>query len=166
MTITIAPLSDAAPEAVEALLDEAFGRDRHARTAYRIRAGMTVIPDLSFAALDGSRLVGSLQCWPIALDAVPLVLVGPVAVLPDHHGEGLGRSLMAALLARAPDVPMAMIGDPDYYGRFFGFTAAHTLGWDVPGPVDQRRLLARNVDGLPKSGLLGPRSFALAGANA
>ena len=40
---------------VEQLLDRAFGPDRQARTAYRIRMGMDWLPALSFAALDRSR---------------------------------------------------------------------------------------------------------------
>ena len=40
MSVMITPLSHADPAAVEALLDAAFGPDRHKRTAYRIREGM------------------------------------------------------------------------------------------------------------------------------
>jgi predicted N-acetyltransferase YhbS len=162
MTVAIAPLSDADPKAVEALLDAAFGTDRHARTAYRIRAGMTAIPALSFAAFDNRKLVGTLQSWPISVGNAPLTLVGPVAVTPDVQRGGIGRLLMASLIDAAGETPMVMIGDPEYYGRFFGFTADATGGWDVPGPVERHRLLARSVAGLPATGMLGPRAFALA----
>lgn len=162
MAIHIAPLSDADPLAVETLLDSAFGTDRHGRTAYRIREGTTAIPDLSFAAFDGATLVGSLQCWPVYIGRAPVALVGPVAVMPDKQRAGIGRMLMDALIAAAPDAAMTMIGDPEYYGRFFGFTADATGGWDVPGPVERHRLLARNASSLPREGMLGPRVFALA----
>jgi predicted N-acetyltransferase YhbS len=49
-----------------------------------------------------------------------------------------------------------LIGDPEYYGRF-GFTAEATAGWEVPGPVERRRLLARTAHPLPRHGMLGPR---------
>jgi len=51
-----------------------------------------------------------------------------------------------------------MIGDPEYYGRFWGFTNAHTSGWDLPGPFERHRLLARcdNPAVLPAEGMLGP----------
>lgn len=162
MTIRIAALAEANPLAVEALLDAAFGADRHTRTAYRIRLGTTAIPALSFAAFDADRLVGTLQSWPVFVGDAPVVLVGPVAVAPDVQRGGIGQSMMAALLDAAPATPMAMIGDPEYYGRFFGFTADATGGWNVPGPVERHRLLARNADGLPRAGTLGPRAFALA----
>jgi predicted N-acetyltransferase YhbS len=161
MTIRITPLSHADPAAVEDLLDAAFGTDRQARTAYRIREGMSPIDALSFATFDGEHLVGTLQSWPVSVGDADVVLVGPVAVAPDRQRSGLGRRLMEALIAAAPDTPMTMIGDPEYYGRFFGFTAEMTGGWDVPGPVERHRLLARNAAVLPRTGALGPRTFAL-----
>lgn len=146
------------------LLDRVFGADRRRRTAYRIRDGMTAIPDLSFAAFDrAGELVGSLQCWPAALDGdVPLVLVGPVAVEPAHQREGVGRAMMERMITAADYIgsdPLVLIGDPEYYGRFFGFDARWTQGWTVPGPVERRRLLARVRAGaaLPHDGHLGPR---------
>jgi predicted N-acetyltransferase YhbS len=165
MTIRIAPLSDADPHAVEDLLDDAFGADRHTRTAYRIRAGMPVIDALSFAAFENHVLVGTIQSWPVAVGEAPVVLVGPVAVAPDRQRAGIGRMLMTKLIDTAPDTAMMMIGDPEYYGRFFGFTADATGGWNVPGPVERRRLLARNAEALPRTGALGPRTFALGEVN-
>ncbi len=166
MTITITPLANADRNAVEGLLDAAFGTNRHARTAYRVRAGTVWIPDLSFAAFDAGVLVGTLQSWPVAVAGVPLTLVGPVAVAPSRQREGIGRALMSALMDAAGGSPMAMIGDPEYYGRFFGFSAAATADWDVPGPVERHRLLARNAADLPRFGRLGPRAFAIELASA
>ena len=65
---TLVPLSAVDPQLVEDLLDAAFGADRHARTAYRIRTGVEWLPGLSFAALDDEEyLAGSIQLWPVAL---------------------------------------------------------------------------------------------------
>lgn len=164
---SILPLAAADPQQVERLLDKAFGAGRHARTAYRIRAGMAPLPDLSFAAFDGPTLLASLQSWPIELrtaagETHPLILVGPVAVEPALQRGGLGRILMQTMLeaayAKGEDA-LVLIGDPEYYGRFFDFTAEETAAWDVPGPVERHRLLARldspRLKGL--AGMLGPR---------
>lgn len=159
MTLHIEPLSLADPAAVEKLLDDAFGTDRHGRTAYRIREGMVTIEPLSLAAFDDERLVGTLQCWPVALDDVPLILVGPVAVVPGLQRAGVGRAMMDALLAKHRRNPLVMIGDPEYYGRFFGFSADATQGWTVPGPVERHRLLCKSDSELPATGMLGPRLF-------
>jgi predicted N-acetyltransferase YhbS len=164
--VQIVPLSRIAPDAVEALLDDAFGSDRHGRTAYKLRDGMPAIDAMSFAAVDGDALIGSIQSWPIALTTAdtmrhPLVLVGPVAVQPDLQRGGVGKMLMQAMLDAAPTAgvdAMTMIGDPEYYDRFFGFSNEATSGWQVPGPVEQRRLLAKitRPGGLPAQGMLGP----------
>ena len=161
-------MSDIEPHAVEALLDAAFGTDRFGRTAYRIREGMDAVPDLSFALVEDEALVGTIQCWPVAHRAAdgaatPLVMVGPVAVRPDAQRGGHGRALMAHMLDAAEtraDSALMMIGDPEYYGRFFGFDAEATSEWDLPGPFERRRLLARAVNGhdLPReAGMIGPR---------
>lgn len=152
--------------AIEALLDRAFGSDRHGRTAYRLRAGTVAIPSLSFAALADGALVGAIQCWPVAFTAddgrvVPLVLLGPVAVEPGRQRDGIGRMLMTACLDAAAreglDGAIMLIGDPEYYGRFFGFTAEYTAGWRLPGPVERHRLLARGADVPVGTGAIGPR---------
>jgi predicted N-acetyltransferase YhbS len=166
--VELLPLSEIEPQAVEALLDAAFGTDRFGRTAYRIRLGMDAVPALSFAAIEDGALVGTIQCWPVAHrapdgTATPLVMVGPVAVRPDLQRGGHGRALMAHMLEAAEteaDSALMMIGDPEYYGRFFGFAADATGAWDLPGPYEKRRLLARAVNGhgLPTgAGMIGPR---------
>jgi len=170
--ITLVPIADVAQNDVEQLLDEAFGADRHGRTAYRLRAGMAAIGGLSFAALEDGSLIGTIQCWPIELrvdaaHAIPLILVGPVAVRPNRQRDGIGRLLMNATLAAADaqdSAPMMLIGDPEYYDRFFGFLSGPTAAWEVPGPVQRSRLLARARPGqhLPAQGRLGPRGLAAA----
>lgn len=162
---TIVPLANVEPALIEGLLDRAFGPDRHARTAYRIREGTEWLPALSFALADDDYLVGTIQLWPVALTdpegrAHPMIMVGPVAVVPERQSEGFGKALMlAALGALEPGaLPQVMIGDPEYYGRFFGFTAAPTGGWRCSGPFDPARLLVRcdNLAVLPAEGMLGP----------
>lgn len=165
-TATLIPLDGVDPALVEQLLDRAFGTARHKRTAYKVREGTEFLPALSFAALDQDEmLVGTIQAWPVALTDPegrphPLVMVGPVAVMPDRQGEGFGHALMLAqaeaINPQAP-LPQFLIGDEPYYGRF-GFSATHTGGWTLPGPWEKERLLVRtdNPAILPREGSLGP----------
>ncbi|MDF2603381.1 GNAT family N-acetyltransferase [Sphingomonas sp.] len=146
---------------VEQLLDRAFGTDRHTRTAYRLREGVAALAGPSLAAIENGELIGTIQLWPAMFRGedgrrVPLVLVGPVAVVPERQGSGIGRRLVEEALERVPDAALMLIGDPEYYGRFFGFTADRTGGWRLPGPVERHRLLARG-EGVPDgAGEIGP----------
>lgn len=164
--ITIVPLSPQHQPAVEALLDDRFGPARRNRTAYRLRENAALRADCSFVAMDGDALVGSLQCWPIRLRSVggarmPLILLGPVAVAAAREGQAIGSALMRASLAvidAAESPPVLLIGDAPYYGRF-GFSAAATRHWELPGPIDHDRLLLRGpTTGLPRIAWAEPGS--------
>lgn len=171
--IRLEPLARHSADAIDGLLDAAFGPDRRGRTAYRIRLGMAWLTDLSFAAVEeDGRLAGLLQSWPVALHGpdgaqAPLVMVGPVAVMPGAQGGGHGRALMDRLVEAAgqvTDEPLMMIGDPGYYQRFWGFSAEDTGAWEAPGPFERHRLLARQAratgHAIPVAGMLGPRVIA------
>jgi predicted N-acetyltransferase YhbS len=170
---TILHLSEIDFHAVEALLDAAFGADRKSRTAYRLRAGVAALDAINFAVVQDDALLGTIQCWPVRLNDTPLVLVGPVAVAPDAQGGGIGKMLMQETLAAADTHghdALMMIGDPEYYGRFFGFSAAITGGWVLPGPVERHRLLARIKGDTSRFAVAGPitpnPAFALEGTSA
>lgn len=168
---SLIPLGQVGPQMVEDLLDRAFGPGRFARTAYKVREGTEALHALGFAALDEDELlVGTIQAWPVALNvtgtdgtgrAHPLIMVGPVAVLPERQGEGFGTALMVAQQQAIGDLatalPQVLIGDAPYYGRF-GFAAEPTQGWSLPGPYEKDRLLVRcaNPAVLPREGVLGP----------
>lgn len=163
--IELTLLSRADPDQVEALLDRAFEPERRARTAYKVRGDAAPIAALSYAAVAGGTLIGTVQCWPVRFTPaigtpVRLVMVGPVAVAPEHQRDGVGRRLVTAALSAAAaaglDDGLVLIGDPEYYGRFFGFSAARTAHWRLPGPVERHRLLARGERVPAEAGTLGP----------
>lgn len=160
--ITILPLAPGHQPVIDSLLDDRFGPARRNRTAYRLRDRAEVLGDFSFVAvdgaMDGNTLVGSLQCWPIRLKSVggarqPMILLGPVAVAAAREGQGIASALMRTSLAAldaADSPPVLLIGDAPFYGRF-GFSAAATRHWELPGPVDHDRLLLRGpTTGLPR----------------
>lgn len=173
--VEFVPLATIADARVEALLDAAFGPGRHARTAYTVRGAGTPIAALSIAAVEDGTLVGTIQCWPVVLTADdgavhPLVMIGPVAVVPERQRDGIGRMLMTEALLAAHgerlDEAMMLIGDPEYYGRFFGFSAQRTAHWRLPGPVERHRLLAKGLDVPDVAGMLGPATLSPSPAKA
>ncbi len=167
--MTIVPITDVSEIAVEALLDRAFGPDRRGRTAYRLRAGVMQISELSFAVPgDDGALLATIQCWPVRFVGddgrnVAMILVGPVAVEPAFQGTGVGKALTRHMIDAAQVGTVAgadalmLVGDPEYYGRFFGFDAARTKHWRLPGPFEPRRLLALGAAVPDGAGTVGPR---------
>lgn len=74
-----------------------------------------------------------------------VVAVAPLAVLPHHHGHGVGSALMIELLdrAEAADLPLlVLLGHPAYYGRF-GFEPSGPLGITYRGEVNPHFLARR-----------------------
>jgi putative acetyltransferase len=94
------------------------------------------IPELSFTALTDGGVVGHVTASQATVATDPVVAVGPIGVLPEHQGTGIGSALMDALLAAADaaDVPLiVLLGAPQYYSRF-GFRPAKDLGVIPPEP--------------------------------
>ena len=94
------------------------------------------IPEFSFTALTDSGVVGHVTASNATVATDPVVAVGPIGVLPDRQGSGIGSALMDALLAAADaaGVPLiVLLGAPQYYSRF-GFRPAKELGVIPPEP--------------------------------
>lgn len=139
--------------AIEALLEHAFGPGRFAKVSERVREFAEFRPDLSFCAWEGARLVGSVRMWKVRIGGEEAVFLGPLAVEADQRKHGTGGVLVQRACAAAEAAGfqvVLLVGDEPYFGRF-GFTAQTTKAVRLPGPVDQRRVLARSAAG-PLSG--------------
>ena len=94
------------------------------------------IPEFSFTALTDRGVVGHVTASQATVATDPVVAVGPIGVLPDHQGTGIGSALIDELLAAADagDVPLiVLLGAPEYYSRF-AFRPAKELGVIPPEP--------------------------------
>jgi predicted N-acetyltransferase YhbS len=128
---------------VEQLVLRAFGPGRYAKAAERLREGREPIHALSFVAWDSGRLVGCASQWAVTVGGAPAIFFGPVAVDPAWRSQGLGAALTErcceAAAAAGHDV-IVLVGDMPFFGPL-GFAPAPNVR--MPGPVDQRRVLAR-----------------------
>lgn len=127
---------------VEALIALAFGPGRFVKAAERLRETNTLMPELSFVAREGRRIVGCVRLWPVRIGGYPAVFLGPFAVDPSWRSRGLGAALIerAVQAAREQGHQMVLlVGDAPYFTPL-GFRVAPVAR--MPGPVDQRRVLA------------------------
>jgi predicted N-acetyltransferase YhbS len=149
MDFQILPQRAQDPEHFDALLDRTFGPDRLDKTVYRLRHGRADLADLRFVAAgpDGA-LLATLRFWPILIEAVPAILLGPLAVEPALQARGMGKALVRHGLNRARRLGhriCVVVGEPEYYGPY-GFVSACAAGLILPGPVDPRRFLVLDLE--------------------
>lgn len=139
------PEHDASVEAINA---EAFGPGRFARAAYRIREGGPHDRSLSFVALAGDEIVGSVRQTWVAAGSARAILLGPLAVRPTWKNRGIGKRLVAIAAEAAREAGAAMVilvGDQPYYGSL-GFEVFPKGRIRMPRPVDPDRLLVSVFD--------------------
>jgi predicted N-acetyltransferase YhbS len=144
-------------EAIERLHERAFGPGRFARTATRLREGAPHLLDLSFTALVGTLLVGSIRLTPVLAGQAPALMLGPLTVEPAFEGRGIGAALMRRSLDAAKSKGHALVllvGDESYYGRF-GFKRIPPRHLQLPGPVNPDRFLALELTEGALSGAKG-----------
>lgn len=126
----------------------------------KLRSGSEWIDELSLVAVLDERPVGHVVCTRGRLtvsgpaDAHPdlpgisALGLGPIGVLPDHQGHGVGSALMHAILGAAEaldETVVCLLGEPRFYSRF-GFRPAAELGIASPddswGTYFQARVLS------------------------
>lgn len=107
----------------------AFDTDLEAKLVEALRA--SVEPLISLVALVDERLVGHILFTPVTVEGcakggAALMGLGPMAVLPEYQGRGIGSRLVEEGLARCRVLgteAVVVFGHADYYPRF-GFEPA------------------------------------------
>lgn len=140
--------------AIDSLLDTSFGADRRRKISYRYRVGLEPLTELGLVAREGERLVGTIRYWPMQLDGTPVLLLGPIAIDPEHRGQGIARALMEQSMAKAAALGwrhVFLVGDAEYYHqRGFSSCPANVR---MPGENPARLQVALLKDGaLPAEG--------------
>lgn len=144
VTISAEYASDVA--ARELLLDRAMGANRRRKASEAIRRGRSPAKGLSLVARDGfGAVVGTVRLWHVAAGetSAPALLLGPLAVVPEFEGTGIGSALMRRAIAEAQwqgHAAIILVGDPEYYERF-GFSAEAAAALSMLGPFERHRLL-------------------------
>lgn len=132
-------------EAIELVLDRAFGPGRFAKTSERVRErGAAFEPALSRVALtaDGD-VIGVCRIWTVRAGA-PVFFLGPLAVDPAAQHGGLGaeltRQCVEACRAARAGGGVLLVGAEQFF-RPLGFAKIPAGRIIMPGPTDPNRLL-------------------------
>jgi len=145
--------------AVENLTREAFWGMRGPRCdehllVHRLRESDAFVPELDVVAEVDGTLVGNIvfSRAQVVGEGGPwdVLTFGPLSVLPERQGSGVGGALMRHTLAEAARLghrAVVVYGNPDYYPRF-GFVRGSEVGITAPGGVTFDALMAFElVDG-------------------
>lgn len=152
-------------DAIRAVHLAAFGRGAEGLLVDRLRDDGLIVTSLVVIA-DG-RCVGSVVFSKLTIRTVDgdisAVALAPMAVAPDHQGQGIGSQLIIAGLEQCKALGLSVVlvlGHPDYYKRF-GFSAE--LAKRIEGPYSGEAWMAMELrhDALPAGPLrvVYPRAF-------
>ena len=149
--IRITPEQPKDKNAIEALLDRLFGRDRWSKASYAFRRDVPPVVQLSMVARDRGHVVGTIRYWPIEIgpSRTPAILLGPIGVSPLYQGKGVGAALMSQSLSRAAQTGhriVVLVSDLDYYTRF-QFRAAKPFRLTMPNEKPHRIWVRELVPG-------------------
>jgi predicted N-acetyltransferase YhbS len=149
LPLVIRPEVPADSAAIDKLHERAFGPGRFARTAYRLREGVMPAAGLTFTALVGTLIVGSIRLSPLLAGGRPALLLGPLTVDPAFMNRGIGLRLLERSIGAAREQGhklIFLVGDEPYYGRV-GFKRVAPGRFTLPGPVDPARFLMCDLSG-------------------
>ncbi len=114
--------------------EKAFKRPAEADLCVKLRQRKAAT--LSLVALEDGEVVGHVLFSPVTIrgekpgEELPVVGMGPVAVLPARQRQGIGSRLIRAGLEEIRQeghAAVVVLGDPHYYTRF-GFEPAGRFG--------------------------------------
>jgi putative acetyltransferase len=145
--VIVRPARPADDDAIDELVAAAFGGgDAELEIVRAIRALGIALPGLELVAEDNGAVFGHVLLSEAHLRGRSVPAVAPLSVRPNRQRSGVGRVLMAEVLALADaqDWPLvALLGHPGYYPRF-GFEPGRPLGV-VYAPVDSPAFMVRRL---------------------
>ena len=159
--------------AIAAVNRRAFGREDEARIVAAVRASDGFIPELSMVAERDGTVVGHAmfsraticdgdQHWRV-------LVLGPVAVLPELQRQGIGSAMIQEGLAAARAAShrvVVLLGHPTYYPRF-GFEPSARHGIQQPfkvGDASMALFLDPAARGTVRGVVVWPPAFGVGSA--
>lgn len=119
---------------------------------HHMRSHGDFVPELSMVALVNDTLAGSIVYTKAHINGddgqvYEVLCFGPISVLPEYQGRGIGRGLMAETKKMAAAMgyrAIVIYGDPEYYAGS-GFVPAQTYGIATEDNMYKDSLLAMEL---------------------
>ena len=126
------------------LLYKSFGPGRFARSVYRLREKNDRDTEFSYIYELNNQILSSISYYKTFLNNdINGLLLGPLAVDPEHRGKGYGVELVKYTIALIKKTMaydfILVIGDYHYYERF-GFKKINNT-FSFYGPVNSEKVL-------------------------
>ena len=117
--------------------------------------------EVSLVAVSEGRVVGHIALSKACVGEATSgwLLLGPLAVLPDLQGQGIGSALVESALAKLRAMSAegcVLVGDPAYYRRF-GFGSCP--GLTHAGVPDEYVLALSFTDAMPRGRISANEAF-------
>lgn len=97
---------------------------------HKLRNNQCFIPELDYVMEADGKIIANIVYAKAKVDEYPVIIFGPVSVLPEHQGKGCGKKIISYTLDKARELgyPLVLItGNPDYYKKY-GFESASKYG--------------------------------------
>ena len=155
----IRPESPEDHDAIRRLVAAAFQSEAEAALVDRIRASREYVPEMALVAEADGEIVGHVMISHAVIRSADrdrrIVMLSPLAVLPERQGRGIGSALVRSAVGVADErgEPLVVLeGSPAYYGRL-GFEHSLTYGiaihlpdWAPPEAAQVIRLASFDPD--------------------
>ena len=117
---------------IDSLIREVFGNEDEVRLVQLLRDRGELV--VSLVAVASGEIIGHVAASPATVgdENKEIVGIAPLSVRGTHRRQGIGSSLMSAVLEKVKEldyVAAVLLGDPDYYPRF-GFKIASQFNLD------------------------------------
>ena len=140
----IRQISNEDNEKIIKLLYKSFGPGRFARSVYRLREKNDRDTEFSYIYELNNQILSSISYYKTFLNNdINGLLLGPLAVDPEHRGKGYGVELVKYTIALIKKTMaydfILVIGDYHYYEKF-GFKKINNT-FSFYGPVNSEKVL-------------------------
>jgi putative acetyltransferase len=130
--VTIRPEQPKDLAGIRHVNEAAFGQPNEANLVDSLRAHGKVV--LSLVAIHDNKIAGHILFSPVTIESegktFAAIGLGPMAVLPEYQGTGIGSALIDNSLEQCREAGhscVVVLGHPEYYPRF-GFVPASKFG--------------------------------------